>query len=69
MKFPNGIYGANAIATPPTARSLKKSRRDKVPFLAEPCSDMPYNTWFFPINRAIQLGILLIETKLLALTL
>jgi len=43
MKFPKGINDANANATPPTAKSLKKSRLDKELFLAEPCSDMNYN--------------------------
>jgi hypothetical protein len=54
MKFPKGINGANANATPPTAKSLKKSRLDKEPSLAEPCSDMYYNMRLFAINDAIE---------------
>jgi hypothetical protein len=55
MKFPKGINDANANATPPTAKSLKKSRLDKELFLAEPCSDIFYNMRFFPINDATQI--------------
>jgi hypothetical protein len=69
MKFPKGTNDANANATPPTAKSLKKSRLDKELFLAEPCSDMNYNRWILAINDAMQLKSLVLIFSLIGMDL